>query len=119
MIICFLKHKYQYLFELNPTQPKLKCRYNSIKLLWFGLVGFLNHYCGKDVRSCDLRFNPEGFFMLQLLWSFCSSQLEEGETKAFKLTHAIPGASKSLEYDTQMTFEESGLANSMISVTWD
>ncbi|KAG7030533.1 Plant UBX domain-containing protein 7, partial [Cucurbita argyrosperma subsp. argyrosperma] len=54
-----------------------------------------------------------------LLWSFCSSQLEEGETKLFKLTHAIPGATEFLDYDTKMTFEESGLANSMISVTWD
>lgn len=64
-------------------------------------------------------FNPEGLFLLQLLWSFCSSQLEDGETKPFKLTHAIPGATKSLDYDTQISFEESGLANSMISVTWD
>lgn len=70
------------------------------------------------VKSC-LHFNPEGLFMLQLLWSFCHSQLEEGETKAFRLAHAIPGATKSLDYDAQMTFEESGLANSMISVTWD
>ncbi|KAG6601647.1 Plant UBX domain-containing protein 7 [Cucurbita argyrosperma subsp. argyrosperma] len=69
---------------------------------------------GRRCQRSFLRTDP-----IQLLWSFCSSQLEEGGTKAFKLTHAIPGATKSLKYDTQMTFEESGLANSMISVTWD
>ena len=58
-------------------------------------------------------------FVFQLLWSFCYSQLEEAETRPFRLTHAIPGASRSLDYDSQSTFEESGLANSMISVTWD
>ena len=58
-------------------------------------------------------------FVFQLLWSFCFSQLEEAETRPFRLTHAIPGASRSLDYNSQSTFEESGLANSMISVTWD
>lgn len=84
--------------------------------------GDRNLLCRIGVRLPNGRRCQRNFFRtdpIQLLWSFCSSQLEEGETKAFKLTHAIPGASKSLEYDTQMTFEESGLANSMISVTWD
>lgn len=58
------------------------------------------------------------FLVLQLLWSFCYSQLEEAKTRPFRLTQPIPGASK-LDYDSQSTFEESGLANSMISVTWD
>ncbi|KAG6766034.1 hypothetical protein POTOM_030099 [Populus tomentosa] len=53
-----------------------------------------------------------------LLWSFCYSQLEEAGTKLFRLTEAIPGA-KRLDYDGKMTFGESGLANSMISVAWD
>ncbi|XP_023539888.1 plant UBX domain-containing protein 7-like [Cucurbita pepo subsp. pepo] len=69
---------------------------------------------GRRCQRNFLRTDP-----IQLLWSFCSSQLEEGETKLFKLTHAIPGATEFLDYDTKMTFEESGLANSMISVTWD
>ncbi|XP_022157079.1 plant UBX domain-containing protein 7 [Momordica charantia] len=69
---------------------------------------------GRRYQRNFLRTDP-----IQLLWSFCHSQLEEGETKAFRLAHAIPGATKSLDYDAQMTFEESGLANSMISVTWD
>lgn len=59
-----------------------------------------------------------GFTLFQLLWSFCYSQLEEAGTKLFRLKEAIPGA-KSLDYDSKMTFGESGLANSMISVAWD
>lgn len=56
---------------------------------------------------------------LQLLWSFCCSQLEEAESRPFRLAQAIPGASKSLDYDSKLTFQESGLANSMISLTWE
>lgn len=59
------------------------------------------------------------YLFLQLLWSFCCSQLTEAETKPFRLTQAIPGASKTLDYDSKLSFEESGLANSMISVTWE
>ena len=57
--------------------------------------------------------------VIQLLWSCCDSQLEEAEMRPFHLTHAIPGASRSLDYDNQSTLEESRLANSMISITWD
>lgn len=59
------------------------------------------------------------FLVLQLLWSYCYSQLEGSEMKPFRLTHAIPGATKSLDYDSKLTFEDSGLANAMISVTWE
>jgi UBX domain-containing protein 7 len=63
-------------------------------------------------------------FVLKLLWSFIAVQLKEDEIKPFKLTHEIHGASKNLDYGSNATFEESGLANSslagsMISVTWD
>ena len=64
-------------------------------------------------------FFPFFVCVLQLLWSFCSSVLEEAETRPFRLTHESPGPSRSLDYDSQSTFEELGLANSMISVTWD
>uniref|UniRef100_A0A1J3F7V8 UBX domain-containing protein n=1 Tax=Noccaea caerulescens TaxID=107243 RepID=A0A1J3F7V8_NOCCA len=57
---------------------------------------------------------------IQLLWSFCYSQLEESERKKpLKLTQAIPGESKTLEYDSNLTLEQSGVANSMISATWE
>eukprot|EP00258_Populus_trichocarpa_P007167 XP_002311564.3 plant UBX domain-containing protein 7 [Populus trichocarpa] len=68
---------------------------------------------GRRVQRNFLKTDP-----IQLLWSFCYSQLEEAGTKLFRLTEAIPG-SKRLDYDSKMTFGESGLANSMISVAWD
>ncbi|KAI3899583.1 hypothetical protein MKW98_008371 [Papaver atlanticum] len=61
---------------------------------------------------------PEGY-PVQLLWSFCKSHLDEAESRPFHLIQAIPGASETLNYESKKTFEESGLANSMISVTWD
>ncbi|RZB60391.1 Plant UBX domain-containing protein 7 [Glycine soja] len=69
---------------------------------------------GRRVQRNFLRTDP-----IQLLWSFISAQLGEDETNSFRLTHAIPGASKILDYEINSTFQESGLANSMISVTWD
>lgn len=69
---------------------------------------------GRRVQRNFLRSEP-----IQLLWSFIAVQLGEDETKPFKLTHAIPGATKNLDYESNSTFEESGLAYSMISVTWD
>ncbi|KAL2906929.1 Plant UBX domain-containing protein 7 [Bienertia sinuspersici] len=69
---------------------------------------------GRRIQRNFLRTDP-----VQLLWSFCSSQLGEAETRPFRLTHAIPGATKSLDYNNNLTFEESGLSNSMISVTWE
>ncbi|PON82187.1 UBX domain-containing protein [Trema orientale] len=69
---------------------------------------------GRRVQRSFLRTDP-----IQLLWSFCCSLLKEAETRPFRLTQAIPGASKCLDFDSQTTFGESGLANSMISVTWE
>ncbi|KAL9270937.1 Plant UBX domain-containing protein [Drosera capensis] len=69
---------------------------------------------GRRVQRNFLREDP-----VQLLWSFCVSQIGEAETRPFRLMHAIPRASKFLEYDSKLTVEESKLANSMISVTWE
>ncbi|KAI3850242.1 hypothetical protein MKX03_025576 [Papaver bracteatum] len=69
---------------------------------------------GRRLQRNFLRTDP-----VQLLWSFCNSQLEDKESRPFHLTQAIPGASKTLDYESKQTFDESGLANSMISVTWD
>lgn len=68
---------------------------------------------GRRIQRNFLRSDP-----IQLLWSFCCSQLEEAKTRPFRLAQAIPG-SKSLDYNTDLTFMASGLANSMISVTWE
>ncbi|GAY48594.1 hypothetical protein CUMW_112900 [Citrus unshiu] len=65
---------------------------------------------GRRMQRNFLRTDP-----IQLLWSYCYSQLEGSEMKPFRLTHAIPGATKSLDYDSKLTFEDSGLANAMIS----
>ncbi|KAK9059956.1 hypothetical protein SSX86_020660 [Deinandra increscens subsp. villosa] len=66
---------------------------------------------GKRVQRSFFRSDP-----IQLLWSFCAANC--GDEKPFRLTHAIPGAVKDLDFDSKLTFEESGVANSMISVTW-
>ncbi|KAF5777513.1 putative UBX domain-containing protein 2/7 [Helianthus annuus] len=75
--------------------------------------------CRVGVRLPDGRRVQRNFFRsdpIQLLWSFCAANC--GNEKPFRLTHAIPGAVKDLDYDSKLTFEESGVANSMISVTW-
>ncbi|KAF8389599.1 hypothetical protein HHK36_024118 [Tetracentron sinense] len=78
--------------------------------------------CRVGVRLPDGRRLQRNFLCtdpIQLLWSFCYSQLEEAKTRPFRLTQAIPGASTSLDYESKVTFKESGLSNSMISVTWE
>ncbi|KFK22408.1 hypothetical protein AALP_AAs65522U000100 [Arabis alpina] len=79
--------------------------------------------CSLCVRFPDGRRKPRKFLKsepIQLLWSFCYAHMEESErNKAFKLVQAIPGASKTLEYGTNATFEESGLDKAMISVIWE
>ncbi|KAG6429395.1 hypothetical protein SASPL_107446 [Salvia splendens] len=68
---------------------------------------------GRRIQRNFLRTDP-----VQLLWSFCSFELKEDGNRPFCLSQAIPGASRRLDFDVSSTFEESGLANSMISVTW-
>ncbi|KFK22146.1 hypothetical protein AALP_AAs62910U000300 [Arabis alpina] len=78
--------------------------------------------CNICVRFPDGRRKQRKFLKsepIQLLWSFCYSHMEGSERKVFKLVQAIPGASKTLDYEANETFDQSGLANSMISVTWE
>ncbi|CAN8275246.1 unnamed protein product [Cochlearia groenlandica] len=56
---------------------------------------------------------------VQLLWSFCYAHMDGSEKKAFKLIQAVPGAYKILDYEVNATFEQFGIANSVISVTWE
>ena len=58
---------------------------------------------------------------LQLLWSFCCNQVKEAaDGRQFRLARAIPGATTgTLEYDSDLSFGESGLSNSLISMTWE
>uniref|UniRef100_A0A7N0VC67 UBX domain-containing protein n=1 Tax=Kalanchoe fedtschenkoi TaxID=63787 RepID=A0A7N0VC67_KALFE len=69
---------------------------------------------GRRVQRCFLQTDP-----IQLLWSFCCSVVEEAISRPFRLAQAIPGSSKQLEYEMKLSFKESGLGNSMISMTWD
>ncbi|KAL1198207.1 Plant UBX domain-containing protein 16 [Cardamine amara subsp. amara] len=78
--------------------------------------------CSLCVRFPDGRRKQRKFLKnepIQLLWSFCDSHEKESKKRAFKLVHAIPGASKTLDYRENATFHQSGLANSIISVTWE
>uniref|UniRef100_A0A0A8YFG9 UBX domain-containing protein n=1 Tax=Arundo donax TaxID=35708 RepID=A0A0A8YFG9_ARUDO len=56
---------------------------------------------------------------IKLLWSFCCAQVEDGEMRAFHFVQPIAGASKNLEFGSDITFKEAGLANSMINLQWD
>ncbi|KAJ0248989.1 Plant UBX domain-containing protein 12 [Hirschfeldia incana] len=69
---------------------------------------------GRRVQRSFLRSES-----VQLLWSFCYSQIDQSErNKPFKLFQAIPGYYKTLCYGPYTSFEQSGLANSLVSVTW-
>ncbi|XP_057477351.1 plant UBX domain-containing protein 7-like isoform X3 [Actinidia eriantha] len=84
--------------------------------------GDRNLLCRVGVRLPDGRRLQRNFLLtdpIQLLWSFCLAQIKEAQTQSFRLTQAIPGALKFLNYESELTFAESGLANSMISVTWE
>ncbi|KAI3847749.1 hypothetical protein MKW92_016457 [Papaver armeniacum] len=78
--------------------------------------------CRIGVRLPDARRVQRSFLKtdpIQMIWSFCRSFLDEAEFPSFNLTLVIPGASKTLDYKDKLTFEESGLSNSMLSVTCD
>ncbi|XP_076890023.1 plant UBX domain-containing protein 7-like isoform X2 [Bidens hawaiensis] len=84
--------------------------------------GDRNLICRVGVRLPDGRRLQRNFLRadpIQLLWSFCHENLEGSDEKRFRLTHAIPGAVKDLDFDCESTFDQLGLANSMISVTWE
>ncbi|KAF8107372.1 hypothetical protein N665_0122s0017 [Sinapis alba] len=78
--------------------------------------------CRICVRLPDGRRVQRNFLKtesVQLLWSFCYSQIDQSvRNKPFKLFQAIPGYYKNLYYGSYTSFEQSGLANSLISLTW-
>ena len=73
---------------------------------------------GKRVQRRFLQTDP-----IQLLWSFCCSQLKEAsDGRHFRLAPALPAASLgvgTLDYDTNLIFGDSGLSNSLIFMTWE
>ncbi|CAH8334224.1 unnamed protein product [Eruca vesicaria subsp. sativa] len=78
--------------------------------------------CRICVRLPDGRRVQRSFLKcesVQLLWSFCYSQIDQSErNKPFKLFQAVPGYYKNLYYGSDTSFEQPGLANSLISLTW-
>ncbi|XP_051220152.1 plant UBX domain-containing protein 7 [Lolium perenne] len=79
--------------------------------------------CRVAIRLPDGRRIQRNFLhtdSIKLLWSFCSSQVEDGEKRAFHFAQPIPGSSNNnLEYGSEQTFREAGLANSMINLLLD
>ncbi|VAH54147.1 unnamed protein product [Triticum turgidum subsp. durum] len=66
---------------------------------------------GRRIQRNFLHTDP-----IKLLWSFCSSQVEEGEKRAFHFGQPIPGAAiNKLQYGSEQTFKEAGLAQ----LLWD
>ncbi|XP_019056429.1 PREDICTED: plant UBX domain-containing protein 7-like [Tarenaya hassleriana] len=83
--------------------PRLLCR-----------VGFRFPDGRRLVRSF-LKTEP-----IQLLWSFCHSQIQESEMKPFKLVETTtPRSANTIHYDSDQTFEQSGLANSIVLLSWE
>ena len=70
---------------------------------------------GKRVMRNFMKTDP-----LQLLWSFSFSQVKEAiDGHQFTLVHAVPRSLlATLCYDTNLTFSDSGLSNSLISMIW-
>ncbi|KAG6483084.1 putative plant UBX domain-containing protein 14 [Zingiber officinale] len=82
----------------------------------------------KEVCRIRIRLPDDGHFIqrnffradsTKLLWSFCSLHLEDGQKRGFHFTQVIPGASKTLTYHSNLTFEEAGLSNWLITLVWD
>uniref|UniRef100_A0A3Q7HUA6 UBX domain-containing protein n=1 Tax=Solanum lycopersicum TaxID=4081 RepID=A0A3Q7HUA6_SOLLC len=78
-----------------------------------------NLVCRIAIRLPDGRRIQRNFMKtdpIKLLWSFCSTQFEEAKTRAFRFRQAMPGPTNFWNYDSNLTFEESGLDNSIIAL---
>ncbi|XP_055822259.1 plant UBX domain-containing protein 7-like [Solanum dulcamara] len=83
-----------------------------------------NLICRIAIRLPDGRRIQRNFMKtdsIKLLWSFCSTHLDEEETRPFQFKRAMPGANKFWatnfwDYDSNLTFVDSCLDNSIISV---
>ncbi|CAI9093166.1 OLC1v1028598C1 [Oldenlandia corymbosa var. corymbosa] len=85
--------------EPNIDDAKLVCR-----------IGF-RLPDGRRIQRRFLRSDP-----VQLLWSFCWSELDDADkNRPFHFAFMR----KSLDYTSDSTVDESGLANCLLSLTWD
>ncbi|KAM7264541.1 hypothetical protein ACFE04_002224 [Oxalis oulophora] len=85
-----------------------------------------NHCCRVKVRFPDGRRISRSFLYtssLKQLFAFCYSQLQNVDVhRVFRLGVTIPGATQYLNYNNiaaDLTFANSGLTNSMVSLIWD
>jgi hypothetical protein len=70
---------------------------------------------GKRVQRTFLRSDS-----VQLLWPFCCSQVKEAAGgRQFRLAYIVPGASEILDCDLNLSFGDSGVPNSLISMIWE
>lgn len=71
---------------------------------------------GQRVQRRFLRTDP-----MQLLWSFCCSQVQEAaEGRPFRLAYIVPGSSQTLNYyHRSLSFGDAGFSNSLISMIWE
>ncbi|XP_020585100.1 plant UBX domain-containing protein 7-like [Phalaenopsis equestris] len=83
----------------EPPDGKLICRVG---------ICFPN---SQRVRRSFLKTDPT-----KLLWSFCSTLLEEEESQSF---HFIVPNSPNLFYDNDATFEEAALSNTLLRLSLD
>ncbi|XP_073112266.1 plant UBX domain-containing protein 7-like [Elaeis guineensis] len=59
--------------------------------------------CLPDGRRLQRNFHHSD--PVKLLWSFCCTQFDKGKTRPFRFTQAIPGKTKNLDYESNLTFE--------------
>lgn len=71
---------------------------------------------GQRVRRRFLHTDP-----IQLLWSFCCSQVQEAaEGRPFRLEYIVLGSSQTLNYyHKSLSFGDAGFSNSFISMIWE
>jgi hypothetical protein len=70
---------------------------------------------GRRLQRNFLRTDP-----IKLLWSLCCTEVEDGQTRPFHFAQSIPGSpTKNLDFESDQTFEEAGLANSMVNLLLD
>ncbi|XP_073112270.1 plant UBX domain-containing protein 7-like [Elaeis guineensis] len=57
--------------------------------------------------------------LCRLLWSFYCTQFDKGETRPFRFTQAIPGKTKNLDYESNLTFGEAELSDCVLWLTFE
>ncbi|XP_073112268.1 putative plant UBX domain-containing protein 14 [Elaeis guineensis] len=78
--------------------------------------------CRVGIRLPDGRRLQRNFHHsdpVKLLWSFFCTQFDKGETQPFRFTQAIPGKTKNLDYECNLTFGEAELSDCVLWLTFE